>query len=115
MDVTALLQLKDQLINTAPALFFLGGFERILTMICHLAMSLIVCHGVYSGNAAKSAMVCLGIHTVIDLTAGISLMIGNGLSQATAYIIIYTLLTIAAVLSVLVIRNIRRQWKETEE
>ena len=114
VDVTALMQLKDQLINTAPGLFFLGSFERILAMICHLAMSMIVCYGVHTGKTAKCALVCLGIHTMIDLTAGISLLIGKGISQSTAYVIIYAILTVTAIVSILAIRNIRRRWQETE-
>ena len=115
VDVNALLQVKDQLISTSPALFLLGGFERILAMIAHLAMSLLTCRGVYTGKPLKCALVCLGIHTFIDLTAGVSLLIGKGLSQTAAYVIIYVILSAVAIFSILVIRSIRRSWKETEE
>ena len=114
VDVSALLMVKDQLISASPALFLLAGFERILAMIGHLGMSMIVCYGIYSGNPLKSALLCLGIHTLIDLTAGISLLIGNGLSQKTAYAIIYAILTVTAILSILIVRNIRRSWQEKE-
>ncbi len=115
VDVSALLLVKDQLISASPALFLLAGSERILAMIAHLAMSLLVCHGVYTGKPLKSALICLGIHTLLDLTAGISMLIGKGLSQTAAYVIIYAILTVMAVLSVLIIRKIRRSWLETEE
>lgn len=114
VDVSALLQLKDQLINTAPGLFFLGGFERLLAMVCHLAMSMLVCYGFYTGKPLKCALVCLGIHTMIDLTAGISLLIGKSITQNTAYVIIYAILTATAAVSILIVRNIRRRWQETE-
>ena len=114
VDVSALMQLKDQLISAYPTLFLLGGFERILAMIAHLAMSMIVCYGVYSGKPGKCALLCLGIHTLIDLTAGISLLIGKGLSQTAAYVIIYAILTATALLSIFVIRNIHRRWQESE-
>lgn len=114
VDVSALLQLKDTLIQTSPVMFLLGGFERILAMIAHAAMSLIVCYGIYTGKPLKGALVCLGIHTFLDLTAGISMLIGNGLSQAAAYTIIYTILTAVAVVSVAIILKIRRQWLEEE-
>ena len=115
VDVSALLMVKDQLISASPALFLLGGFERILAMIGHLGMSMIVFYGVYTGKPLKSALVCLGIHTLMDLTAGISMLIGKGLSQTAAYVIIYAILTVMALLSVLIIRKIRRDWLETEE
>lgn len=114
VDVSALLMVKDQLISASPALFLLAGFERILAMTGHVAMSLLVCYGVASGKPAKAALVCLGIHTLMDLTAGISLLIGKSLSQTTAYVIIYAILIVMAVLSIFVIRNIRRKWSETE-
>lgn len=114
VDVSALLLVKEQLIAASPALFLLAGFERILAMTGHVAMSLMVCYGVYSGKPGKAALVCLGIHTLMDLTAGISLLIGKGLSQTAAYGIIYAILVVMAVLSIFVIRNIRRKWSETE-
>lgn len=99
VDVTAMLQVKEQMISTSPALFFLGGFERILAMTGHVAMSMLV---------------CLGIHTLMDLTAGINMLAGKGISQTTAYVIIYGILMVMAALSLLIIRDIRRRWKESE-
>ena len=114
VDVNALMQVKDQLISTAPTLFFLGGFERILAMTGHLAMSMLVCYGVHTGKPLKCSLVCLGIHTLMDLTAGINMLSGKGLSQTTAYVIIYAILMVMAALSLLIIRDIRRRWKESE-
>ena len=113
-DVTAMLQVKDQLISTSPALFFLGGFERILAMTGHVAMSMLVCYGVHTGKPLKCALICLGIHTLMDLTAGINMLSGKGLSQTTAYVIIYAILMVMTVFSLLIIRDIRRRWKESE-
>ena len=45
----------------------------------------------------------------------ISLLIGNGLSQTAAYVIIYAILTVTAAVSIFVIRRIRRSWAETED
>ena len=114
VDVNALMQVKEQLISTAPTLFFLGGFERILAMTGHLAMSMLVCYGVHTGKPLKCSLVCLGIHTLMDLTAGINMLSGKGLSQTTAYVIIYAILMVMAALSLLIIRDIRRRWKESE-
>ena len=114
MDVSSLWQIKDTLLQASPLLFLLASYERALAMTAHLAMSLIVCYGIHCGKPVKSALLCLGIHTLLDLTAGISMISGTALSQTAAYVMIYTILTIMAVLSILIIRNIRRRWQETE-
>lgn len=114
VDVSALWQIKDQLLNANPALFLLGVYERILAMICHLAMSLMVCYGIHTGKPLKSSLICLIIHTMIDLSAGINMLAGTVLPQTAAYVIIYSLLTVTAILSVLIILNIRRRWPKTE-
>ncbi len=102
------------LLSTPSYLFLLAGFERLLTMVAQTAMSMLVCWGLKSGKTAKCVLLCLALHTFIDLTAGISLLIGTKLTQATAYIIIFTILTAVAVLSVLIIRNIRQKWQEAD-
>lgn len=101
-------------LSTPSYIFLLAGFERLLTMMAHAAMSMLVCWGVKTGKVGKCLLICLGLHTFIDLTAGISLLTGTVLSQAAAYIIIYTILTAVAVLSILIIRNIRKKWQEVD-
>lgn len=110
VDISQLELIRTQLLTTAPALFLLGGFERILAMTAHTAMSLVVCWGVVRKKVLPSLLVCLGIHTFIDLTAGISLV----LPQTTAYIIIYAILIAVAAVSLLIIREVRRRWAESE-
>lgn len=106
--------IRVALLTTSPAMFLLAGFERILTMVIHVALSLIVCWGVHTGKVGKCLLICLGIHTFIDLTAGISLLSGTVLTQATAYIIIYAILTVVAALSIFIIHNIRQRWQEVD-
>ena len=110
VDVTQLYAIQDSLINTSPALFLLGGFERILAMTAHVAMSMLVCWGVYSKKLLPCLLVCLGIHTCIDLSAGLSLLIGTALSQSTAYILIYAILTAAAAVSLWIVCQLHRRW-----
>ena len=115
VDAGQLNMLKETLLTTSPAMFLLGGFERLLTMFCHAGMSMIVCWGVHTGRAGKCALICLGIHTLLDLTAGISLLTDTVLSQTMVYTIIYTILTMAAILSLKILLEIRRRWNaETE-
>ncbi len=102
------------LLSTPSYIFLLAGFERLLTMIAHTAMSILVCWGVKTGKTGKCLLICLGLHTFIDLTAGISLLAGTVLSQAAAYTIIYIILTAVAVLSIFIICNIRHKWQEVD-
>lgn len=111
-DVTVLLTAKDALMNTPWALFLLAGFERLLAMTCHAAMSMIVCYAIYRKRILPGLLICLAIHTTIDSVAGISLMIGKGLTRAAAYTIIYILLTAVTVLSILILKKIRSRWEQ---
>lgn len=113
-DVTVLLTAKDALMNTPWALFLLAGFERLLAMTCHAAMSMIVCYAIYRKRILPGLLICLAIHTTIDSVAGISLMIGKGLTRAAAYTIIYILLTAVTVLSILILKKIRARWAAEE-
>ena len=108
VDVSQLELIRQQLLSTSPVLFLLAGFERLLAMTGHVAMSMLVCYGVAYRKALPCTLLCLGIHTLMDLTAGISL----ALPQSIAYPIIYTILTLMAVLSLIVIRKLRRCWKK---
>lgn len=115
VDASQLNMLKETLLTTSPAMFLLGGFERLLTMFAHAGMTMIVCWGIHTGKAGKCALICLVIHTLLDLTAGISLLADTVLSQTMVYTIIYTILTMAAILSLKILLEIRRRWNaETE-
>ena len=109
-DVSQLLAARDALMNTHWTLFLLAGYERLLAMTCHAAMSMIVCYAVHTGRTLPGVLACLGIHTCVDFVATISLFIGKGLTLATAYTIIYILLIALTVLSILILRNIRHRW-----
>ena len=107
VDVTQLELIRIQLVGMASSMFLLAGFERLLAMTGHLAMSVLVCYGVAHKKVGICVLLCLGIHTLMDLTAGISLV----LPQNIAYPVIYVVLTVMAVVSVVILKNIRRRWK----
>ena len=108
-DASQLLAARDALLNTHWAMFLLAGFERLLAMTCHVAMSMLVCYGVHRGKAAPTIF-AFAMHVGMDSVAGISLMIGKGLTLAEAYTIIYVLLTGFAVLAIVILKNIRTRW-----
>ena len=106
VDVSQLELIRAQLVGMSPSMFLLAGFERLLAMTGHLAMSVLVCYGVAHKKVGICVLMCLGIHTLIDLTAGISL----ALPQNIAYPIIYAILVVMAVVSVVILRKICRHW-----
>lgn len=108
VDTAQLELIRTQLLTTSPLLFALAGFERLLAMTGHTAMSLIVCYGVSHKKVLPCILICLGIHTLMDLTAGISLV----LPQNAAYPVIYTILTAMAAISLALIAGIRRRWNK---
>ncbi len=110
MDISALELIREQLITASPALFLLGGFERLLTMTAHAAMSMLVCWGVARKKTGVCVLACLAIHTFIDLTAGLA----QALPTAIAYPIIYGILIIVAAASLLILKRICCRWKEDE-
>lgn len=110
IDVSQLELVRTQLIATAPAMFLLSGFERILTIIVHAAMSMLVCYGIARKKVLPCTLICLLIHTCIDFTAILTLV----LPQTTAYLFIYSILIAIAAASVLVLKNIRSHWQEQE-
>lgn len=121
MDVTSLYTMKDTLINTPSYLFGLGGFERILTIICHLAMSLVVCYFVAKKQTMKGVVIALVFHTLIDTGSGIlsglnSVYMKEAVSQNTAYVLTYAFLIAMAALAILAIKKIKDRWEyETSE
>ncbi|MBQ6719483.1 MAG: YhfC family intramembrane metalloprotease [Oscillospiraceae bacterium] len=108
VDVAQLELIRTQFLTASPLLFALAGLERLLAMIGHAAMSMVVCYGVVHRKVLPSLLLCLGIHTLMDLTAGLSL----ALPQSIAYPIIYAILIVMAVFSLFVIREIFRRWKK---
>ena len=100
--------IRQQFLTSSPFLFALAGLERLLAMTGHVAMSMLVCYGVAHKKVLPCCLICLGIHTLMDLTAGISLVF----PQNIAYPIIYAILIAMAVLSLFVIRELRRRWNK---
>lgn len=112
-DPTALLTARDTIMNTSWILFFMAGFERLLAMTCHAAMSMLVCYGVRRGKAAPTIF-AFAMHVGMDSVAGISQMIGKGLTLVKGYTIIYILLMAFTVLAILILKNIRARWAAEE-
>ncbi|MBO5071048.1 MAG: YhfC family intramembrane metalloprotease [Roseburia sp.] len=108
VDTSSLVSVKEALIGTESYVFLLAGYERILTMILHVVLSLLVCYFVSRGKDWQGIVTCLVCHWLVDF---VSAAVSGIVSGTVAYVIIYIFLTIVAVVSVLGIRSIKRSWK----
>lgn len=116
-DTTALLTIQDTLVQSGSTIYLLAGYERILTMIFHTALSLLVCYFVSQKKDAVGIISCLICHTIIDFVSPIisgmsNGYLGNGLSTTTSYIIIYVFLTIVAIGSIFGIIKLKHLMKK---
>ena len=115
VDTASLLAIKDSLIHTGAGVFYLAGYERILTMILHVALSLVVCYYMSRKETLRGIVICLLCHWAVDFVAPLvnglaTEYMGNVISTNTAYVIIYIFLTLVAVASVLTIRRIKAKF-----
>ena len=108
VDPAQLIAVRDTLLQVSAPLFLAAGVERVLTMVSHAAMSVMVCYGVAAKRPLPWMLLCLGMHTLLDTTIAAT----GFFSQTVAYGIIYTCMTIMAVISIWILRKLSRRWPE---
>ena len=116
VDVTPVYTLVDTLVNTPPYLYLLAGYERILAMIGHVAMTLVVFYFMSKKQTLKGIGICVLYHFVMDSMVGIigglaTPYLGSVVSQNVSYIITYVFLTAMAAVAIVAICKIRAAWK----
>ena len=114
--VDQLNQIKAALLETPAYAFYLAGYERILCVLFHTAMSLLVCYLVYKKKALVGVGIAFAAHFFVDFVSPVinglaTPYLGNVISQGTAYVLIYGILTAVAVGAVVVIGKICKKWK----
>ena len=114
-----LMAIKTALVETASFTFYLAGYERILTVIFHTAMSLLVCYLVYRKKALLGVGIAFVAHFLVDFISPIisglaAPYLGSVITEGTAYVIIYGFLTVVAITSFVVIVMIGKKWKAEE-
>lgn len=92
---------RKSLVDTAPNLFLMAGFERIFTMMFHLLLSVILTLFIMKKRAFLGFFIVLFIHFAMDFSAGIMQIKG-----VSSYIIEGLLLAIA-IISLVIIFKIR--------
>ena len=111
-DISPYIQIKNALVGTPAYLYLFAGYERVLTVVCHLAMTLIVCYFVAKKQDIKGILLCLGMHTLLDTGAGLIpyFIPTTGANATLGYIAIYGFLTVMAVVSIFIIIRIRKRF-----
>lgn len=116
VDVTPVYTLVDTLVNGPAYLYLLAGYERILAMIGHVAMTLVVFYFMSRKQTLKGIGICVLYHFVMDSMVGIiggiaTPYLGSVVSQNVSYVITYVFLTTMAAVAVVAIGKIRAAWK----
>lgn len=116
-DSSSMYEVRDALISTFPGVFYMAGYERVLTLILHIALSLIVCYFVWKNKTKWGLGICLVIHTAVDFIVGLlnglsTEYMGNLVSETVGYVLIYLFMTLVAVGAGYVIYKISKVWKE---
>lgn len=121
VDTSALLTIKHTLEASGPAIYYLAGYERLLTMIFHVALSLLVCYFVRKKMDFCGIALCVALHGLVDFVAPLINGMAQGylspggsytIPQSTAYILIYGFLTLVAALSIAGILLLKKRWPE---
>lgn len=102
----ALASAKELLLSTGAGLFLLAGLERLLTMVCHTAMSVLVCWGWKTHRLALGCGCCLALHFLLDSLAVVTLF----LPQPLSYWVLYGCIGVTALFSLFLLRKLRRSW-----
>ena len=112
-----LIMVMDSLVEAPSYLFYLAGYERVLTVIFHTAMSLLVCYLVYKKKTVLGVGIAFVAHFLVDFIAPLinglaTPYLGSVITEGTAYVIIYSFLTVVAIASFVVIVMIGKKWKK---
>lgn len=82
--------IKNQLINTAPALFLVGGLERLFAMLIQIALSLVVLYGVMKRKIIYLFYAIL-LHALVNASSVILLQQGLGIWVTELAILVFAI------------------------
>lgn len=116
VDVTPVYALVETLVNGPAYLYLLAGYERILAMIGHVAMTLVVFYFMSKEETLKGIGICVLYHFIMDSMVGIigglaTPYLGSLVSLNVSYVITYVFLTAMAAVAIVAIVKIRAAWK----
>ncbi len=83
-------QIKQQLIQTDPALFFVAGIERLAAIAIHIALSLIVIYGIKQKKLIYLGYAIL-LHTLVNVPAALQHPLNISIWFIEAYVLIFAI------------------------
>lgn len=89
-----LMETLKPLITMPSYIFLMAGFERAMTMTCHVMFSLIVLYGVMKKKDAKYLLYAILVHAALDFPAGLT----QNTVIATIFLILYTVASIIVII-----------------
>lgn len=63
--------ITSNLLATTPLLAYLGGVERVFTIIFHIGLTMLVFHGILADKGIRNLFIAIFIHALVDALAGI--------------------------------------------
>ncbi|MBR6616706.1 MAG: YhfC family intramembrane metalloprotease [Oscillospiraceae bacterium] len=120
VDMAQFDMIKETMLNTAAPMYLLGVWERAMTIILHLFLSMLVCYFVAKKRPLTGIFICLAIHTLVDSVAGIGQglatpYLGEVISMNTMYVLVEGGLTVIAVGCFFGILKLRKKWGTLHE
>lgn len=100
---------------TPPSFFLWAGYERLLTIIIHAALSLMLTWAMVSKKTTLGLLICLAAHTVVDF---VTVFLVNALSmsgQSILWVYIPITLFAAAGIAVMVLMKKRMETEQQPE
>lgn len=104
---------KAFLTSSKVSSFYLAGYERILTMVFHLALSLLMCCCVMRKKDFIGIGLCLVFHWGVDFTVPLlgRLASVSSVSSEMTQVLAYVFLTAVSAVSAVGIRHLRKLWR----
>lgn len=120
VDMAQFDMIKETMLNTAAPMYLLGVWERAMTIILHLFLSMLVCYFVAKKRPLTGIFICLAIHTLVDsmVVIGQGLAtpyLGEVISMNTMYVLVEGSLTVIAVGCFFGILKLRKKWGALHE
>lgn len=91
--------LADQLVNQESWMFLVAGLERAMTIVVHIALSLMIMEGIYKNRIVLYSLIVFLIHGSLDFFAVYLQGLGVEVIYIELLVLVYALLGISYILT----------------